>query len=89
MAAGPFLCTAAPPLFAAVRVVQRSTISPAVGATFNEVLISAGAGDVSDFAVNQADFREQAVPEPASLTLLGIGMMGFLGYRWRRRQLAA
>jgi len=29
------------------------------------------------------------VPEPASLTLLAIGMVGFFGYRWRRRRLAA
>jgi hypothetical protein len=29
-----------------------------------------------------------SVPEPASLTLLGIAV-GFLGYRWRRKRLAA
>jgi hypothetical protein len=27
-------------------------------------------------------------PEPASLTLLGLGALGLLGYGWRRRQAA-
>ena len=28
----------------------------------------------------------QAVPEPATFTLLGLGALGLIGYRWRRRR---
>jgi hypothetical protein len=30
----------------------------------------------------------QSVPEPASLTLLGIGIAGIAGYGWRRHKAA-
>jgi hypothetical protein len=29
------------------------------------------------------------VPEPSTLTLLGLGSLGLLGYGWRRRNRAA
>jgi hypothetical protein len=40
-------------------------------------------------AVTPSDRAATAAPEPASLTLLGLGALGLLGYGWRRRQQAA
>ncbi len=39
---------------------------------------------VSDLAPDDGNSPVQAVPEPGSLTLCGIGALGLLGYGWRR-----
>jgi hypothetical protein len=44
-------------------------------------------GLVTQFGFGPA--AASAAPEPASLTLLGIGALGLLGYGWRRRKQAA
>jgi PEP-CTERM motif len=45
----------------------------------------------SPFGAGGAYFKAEtaapATPEPASLTMLGLGVLGFAGYAWRRRKL--
>jgi hypothetical protein len=53
------------------------------GATFDAVRLSS---DTLDFAVNNITVQAADVPEPATLTLVGLGALGLVGYRLRRRQ---
>jgi hypothetical protein len=54
-------------------------------------------GDLSSYVLDWAQgpfytnyaFEAAAVPEPASLTMLGIGAVSLMGYAWRRRKKAA
>ena len=49
-----------------------------------DILGAAGTGAASMSFVDQT-YSQTAVPEPGTLGLLGIGLLGFAGYSWRRR----
>jgi hypothetical protein len=50
---------------------------------------SLGFSRISDTGTFTATLGTPAAPEPTSLTLLGIGAVGIIGYGWRRRKRAA
>jgi hypothetical protein len=58
--------------------------SPDGSTTISSITITSSV----DFAIGEFGVSpvQQAVPEPTSLTLLGIGAVSLLGYGWRRRK---
>jgi hypothetical protein len=51
--------------------------------------IELSASDAPFFAVDNISITSASVPEPGSLALLGLGVLGALGYAWRRRSRAS
>jgi hypothetical protein len=72
--------------FLSLNSLQTFTLSDA-GIT--SVTIAAANTGLWDFAIDNVSFTPTAVatPEPATLTMLGIGVAGLTGYAWRRRKL--
>jgi hypothetical protein len=59
-------------------------------AQFNFLGLTSTSGVLGDFpivvpAVVSLSSPSSTIPEPASLTLFGVGTLGLLGYRWRKR----
>jgi hypothetical protein len=65
-------------------------LSFTVQGTGSDTLVLSERNDPFDFALDDVSLNSAttATPEPASLTLVGIGAAGLLGYGWRRKRAA-
>jgi hypothetical protein len=61
-------------------------VSPFSSIQSNQFGTTAGTFELATANDISSTFTATAAPEPASLTLLGIGVAGLLGYGWRRKR---
>ena len=54
--------------------------------TQNEGYTGTHKGTFDDFMITADQFSSNAIPEPTTLTLFGLGALGLFGYGWRRRK---
>jgi hypothetical protein len=72
--------------------------TPADGNNGNYIVFAGLTGDSFTLSANPVNFRSpinavqvfsESVPEPATLALAGVSLLGFVGYAWRRRKTTA
>ena len=70
-------------------IIYNSGSNPAQLGQSLMIRLSASVGGQADFDNVRLDASPTAVPEPMSLSMLSIGALGLLLYRWRRRAAGA